>query len=318
MKSTQNGARKDGGYSNSNTQNLQYSNMQNHNSSPEQAPGVLANYTLPGVISYLTSEFTSLERYKIMTNLEKSEMKYRIQQLTSELNSVRFINEKQALRIKHLEEKLENSTAVNPIEKKDLLKGDAVKDLTLDPKQEKTKNEEKQGNSIESNKNTDIAAGSTDIPHVDLEFLRNSRQKLNHSIREIVGLLDPPSAVDFLETHSNTASQSGLEDLLEDNKQFTFESGNDGRGKARESIFERYTLSKDDLLTGQKISFGNDSSKAEIPKDHQVLEQAPLVKPRPEPTSGAEESDTETVIMDESDLIGILANGAEKKKGSSV
>ena len=38
-------------------------------------------YTLPGVINYLTSEFTNLERFKIMTNLEKNEMKYKIIQL---------------------------------------------------------------------------------------------------------------------------------------------------------------------------------------------------------------------------------------------
>ncbi|KAM9915643.1 hypothetical protein OXX80_013921, partial [Metschnikowia pulcherrima] len=70
----------------------------------------------------LTSEFTNLERFKIVTNLEKSEMRYRIQQLTSELNSVRYVNEKQALRIKLLEEKLETVTGENSEKKESLTK----------------------------------------------------------------------------------------------------------------------------------------------------------------------------------------------------
>lgn len=91
--------------------------MQQGKHNPESIPSILhqqhhntlptANYTLPGVISYLTSEFTHLERFKITTNLEKSEMKYKILQLTSEVNSLRFINDKQALKIKELEAKLQ-------------------------------------------------------------------------------------------------------------------------------------------------------------------------------------------------------------------
>ncbi|OVF10310.1 hypothetical protein A9F13_02g01078 [Clavispora lusitaniae] len=81
-----------------------------------QPQAQLANYTLPGVISYLTSEFTNLERFKIVTNLEKSEMRSRIDQLTAEINALRFLNEKQALRIRELEQERKKKTETNKIE----------------------------------------------------------------------------------------------------------------------------------------------------------------------------------------------------------
>ena len=88
--------------SNSNNVNINNGNLKLPQWQQQQQQP-LANYTLPGVINYLTSEFTDLERFKIMTNLEKSEMKYKIVQLQGELNSLRYINEKQKSRIDVLE-----------------------------------------------------------------------------------------------------------------------------------------------------------------------------------------------------------------------
>lgn len=65
--------------------------------------GPVLEYTLPGVLSYLTLEFTNLERFKIAASLEKSELQFRIAQLTSEVNLLRFLNDKQRLRIAELE-----------------------------------------------------------------------------------------------------------------------------------------------------------------------------------------------------------------------
>ena len=42
-------------------------------------------YTLPGVINYLTSEFTKFEQFKIVNNLERSEMKFKIKELEGKL-----------------------------------------------------------------------------------------------------------------------------------------------------------------------------------------------------------------------------------------
>ncbi|GEQ70952.1 hypothetical protein JCM33374_g4633 [Metschnikowia sp. JCM 33374] len=373
MKSSQTGtagSRKEAGASQINPQQPQYANTQNRSVSPSQAPSALANYTLPGVISYLTSEFTNLERFKIITNLEKSEMKYRIQQLTSELNSVRFVNEKQALRIKLLEEKLdhanhppsgdkhgseedkayetneqpnsEGSGAEKPGSGTPIPETPASDEIGSDnvllgpsapqnnatstsrssppPSDElSTQNDPLPGVRSENHRdNGDIHptpslnAKDAQIPHVDLEFLRNSRQKLNRSIREIVSLLEPPSGIDFLESHSGAATNSAFEDLLEDSKHFTFEPTQEERHQSNESVFARYTLGKDDLLTGQRISF-EDAVKKPVETDLHQLNHQPWdhVRQQQPPT---DESDTETVTMDEQDIIGILSNGSDTKK----
>lgn len=124
----------------------------------QQSPSIAhypTKYTLPGVINYLTSEFTNLERYKIVTNLEKSEMKYKIIQLQGELNSLKVISDKQKTRIDEL-------TAENA-----QLKGE-----TQEPVQY-----------------LDVV-----IPDVDLLIIKKSRQQLTKSMKEIVNLLKVPSA----------------------------------------------------------------------------------------------------------------------------
>lgn len=126
-----------------------------------------AQYTLPGVINYLTLEFTNLERFKIMTNMEKLEMKYRIIQLQGELNSLKFVNNKQATRIFQLEQ--ENARL------RERLQG--VDPLAVPPKWEEF---------------VDLLIPG-ELPEVDLAVLKQTRSQLTKLMKEIVHLLKTPS-----------------------------------------------------------------------------------------------------------------------------
>ncbi|RCK65980.1 hypothetical protein Cantr_01769 [Candida viswanathii] len=128
----------------------------------QSSSGPDAPYTLPGVINYLTSEFTNLERFKIMTNLEKNEMKFKIIQLQGELTTLKYNNEKQQLKIKELEE--EN----NQLRLK--LNGDAKDEIENLEKSE-----------------------TADLNEVDLQMIKKSRQQLTNSMREVVTLLKAPT-----------------------------------------------------------------------------------------------------------------------------
>ncbi|OBA22991.1 Striatin-domain-containing protein [Metschnikowia bicuspidata var. bicuspidata NRRL YB-4993] len=327
MKSTQKGAsgsKKDSSYSQSHTQ---YSGTQNSNDLQSQAPGALANYTLPGVISYLTSEFTNLERFRIMTNLEKSEMKYRIQQLTGELNSLRFINEKQALRIKTLEDKLEKATFAPENEGKniqvlnDSVNNELPKDVSLtgDPERlndgpDSSPNANDMVSTKQDNEPQLEFPVTKDIPHVDLEFLRDSKRKLNASIREIASLLEPPSGIEFLDTHNGEDARSGFDDLLDNTKRLSLSPDHAERVKTREDVFARYTLGKDDMLTGQKISFDADVRMAGEPgqNDQQGGDQRSWGKTVPYHTY-TDESDAETVSLNGPNTSGILSDDGERQ-----
>lgn len=134
-----------------------------------QPTGGPSQYTLPGVINYLTLEFTNLERFKIMTNIEKLEMKYRIIQLQGELNSLKFVNNKQAARIFLLEQ--ENQRLREKLHSQDPLDSEVPRsrDDYVDP------------------------AIPGELPDVDLEVVKKTRAQLAQLMKEIVHLLKTPS-----------------------------------------------------------------------------------------------------------------------------
>ncbi|WLF78722.1 hypothetical protein PVL30_002464 [Lodderomyces elongisporus] len=127
-------------------------------------------YTLPGVINYLTSEFTNLERFKIMTNLEKSEMKYKIVHLQGEIKSLKFINEKQKTRIESLE--MENQL------------------LRARINGEVTKSAKVTGSTIDTHLDTEFDG----LSEVDIQQIKESKQRLKDSTREIISLLKTPTS----------------------------------------------------------------------------------------------------------------------------
>lgn len=225
----------------------------------QSTPPPVANYTLPGVINYLTSEFTNLERFKIMTNLERSEMKYKIVELEGQVNSLKYINEHQKVRIAELEQKIKNS--LEPVPKPD------------------------------------------PIPYVDLDLIRDARNQLTSSMREVVQLLKAPAP--------SNASYLNLPDAGEGENEFEelFDDDNDLSGKL------------DDFTFAEKPA-----QKPKLSVFAHYLEDIPIKKPQEQPpkpqgTRDNEanneingtpklaaansshkpelESDTETVILDD-------------------
>ena len=182
-----------------------------------------AKYNLPGVINYLTSEFTNLERFKIVSNLERSEMKYQILELQGEVNSLKFVNNKQLTRIKELEKELNKKTAFSTGEERNTL----VEGRGIDRNEENNKipgteniskiSEDTANLSInsdgpsmidsrqyghspgaipatESPSHTIPSSIPNTIPELDLQIIKKSREQLTKSMREIVHLLKVPSA----------------------------------------------------------------------------------------------------------------------------
>ncbi|KAH3669425.1 hypothetical protein OGAPHI_001546 [Ogataea philodendri] len=75
------------------------------NDANELGPGGSAgsHYTLPGIMQYLQSQFTLVERNRMMNDLEKSALKLRIVELESERNTLRLENDKLKARVEALE-----------------------------------------------------------------------------------------------------------------------------------------------------------------------------------------------------------------------
>lgn len=288
----------------------QYSNGNNVVSiTPTQAPsGPLANYTLPGVISYLTSEFTNLERFKIMTNLEKSEMKYRIQQLTSELNSTRYVNEKQALRIKHLESVVAEQNKM--LDKSASTEKEAKSEAALSEPEPKSAGVAKETANSSGRSSTreagQVSGASKDIPHVDLEILRSSRQNLNKSIQEIILLLKQPLGLDVLRDHLGSEGRLGFDELMDDSEHFTFGAPVEEKRRLKEDLFSRFTIGTDDILKQPDLK--TDEAPLALPMEN--LPPLGSVSGEAEEGAGVDESDTETVIVDEPEIVNIITQGA--------
>lgn len=198
----------------------------NQNQSNQHQSLPLANYTLPGVINYLTSEFTNLERFKIMTNLEKSEMKYRITHLQGEMNSLKYINEQQKLKIQQLEKenselKLNNNEPKNT--SKDKLEKETIED-------------------------------SLDIPEVDLKLIKDSRYQLTKSMKEVIHLLKSPvnTNIDYLEFPDINESNNAYDEFFNNDRLDNF-------------VFNEYNNQSKGYSNGDDNNYNNDS-KATVRK----------------------------------------------------
>lgn len=233
----------------------------------QSTPPPVANYTLPGVINYLTSEFTNLERFKIMTNLERSEMKYKIVELEGQVNSLKYINEHQKVRIAELEQKIKNTL-------------EAPGSNNALPKVDK-------------------------IPYVDLDFIRDARNQLTSSMREVVQLLKSPAP--------SNASYLNLPDPGEGENEFEelFDNDNELSGKLDDFTFAEKPTQKPKLsvfahyLEDIPIKKPQDQPKPQESRNKEAYNEmngkqkssASDVSHKPE-----QESDTETVILDDEPL----------------
>lgn len=283
-----------------NNGNMKLSQLQQQQQQQSQHP--LANYTLPGVINYLTSEFTDLERFKIMTNLEKSEMKYKIIQLQGELNSMKFISEKQKSRIDTLER--ENKELHGKLDTTGL--GDAYtgKDSERAPEP------------------------SIDIPEIDLLTIKKSRVQLTKSMNEVLHLLKTPTAngANALKLPDPNEEQNEFDELLNPDKgdNFVFndnsydQNKNNDRSRkySKDSIFSQYlndipfnskpNKSKKVLDSALQSSDAASEFRELNTLNAQYLnhiQESPEEKEAfPAPHYKIDESDSETMILDESDV----------------
>lgn len=306
MKAAQQGTqlpRKDGP---SAFKNHQLQSQNGYSSSPKPLAGP-AGYTLPGVISYLTSEFTNLERFKIVNNIEKSELKFKIQLLVSEVNSLKFINNKQSLRIKELEAQLQSSTSKNS--------GTSARpndSLAVNDGKESLKLANENNNIHDNNNSSTTSASELEkIPPVDLQVLRDARLRLNAHIREALEFLKPPTANDLMDEYDMNAT-SEFKKLLDDSESTQFYEPAESRGQ-KESLFSLYTLNSAELLARRSAAQFNDSGKSlpspsvDIVSDLQLPPDLDVVGI---PTG--EISETETVIVDEPDVARLLLSEDEK------
>lgn len=276
-------------------------------SSPSPLVGPAA-YTLPGVISYLTSEFTNLERYKIVNNIEKSEMKFKIQLMASEVNTLKFINNKQALRIKELEALLVTTTLSST--------------TTTETKTEVNSNSSSNSSSNIPTSTTPFNSSSStggdlkeqEIPSIDLQVLRDSRLRLNKAIREALKLLKPPTAAELLNEY-NMNGQWEFDKLLD---RPNSSSGHESSGDAqhREGVFSLYTLGNNDPLARVSESLGDGGMQREEVLD---VVLCPVEETTAIMTPG-EISESETVIVDEPDVARLLIEEPEsyEKSGSPL
>lgn len=319
MKSVQAGSQFSRKENPSGVKNLQLLPHNGFSSSPKLLASP-AGYTLPGVISYLASEFTNLERYKIVNNIEKSEMKFKIQQLVSEVNSLKYTNNKQALRIKELESRL-LVNGVKPIQLDESgisghpgdsgISGDSA-DTELSTVSGSSNvpssdvpTSRVSGSGTLNQRNGHITSPKLEfIPPVDLNILRDSRLRLNSAIREALEFLKPPTTTELLDD-CNLNGQSDFENLIQISEEpMQYIPAKDKLQK--ESVFSLYTVSSDDMLSRQ-TDHADKNVKAES-HSSDVLSTVPEKQRVPDAsgTLADEISDTETVIVDEPDVARLL------------
>lgn len=225
-----------------------------------ETPRYAPQYTLPGVINYLTSEFTNLERFKITTNLEKSEMKYRIIELQGEVNSLKVMNEKQKRTISELQ----------------------------------AENDRLRSRSGSSEKPKSV---EYELPDVDLDVVKRSREQLANSMKEIANLLKVPAArnANYIGLpNPNGAYVNDLDDLLNQNCTDEPEPSFEENFNSGEGNYVNY-ISKP-LVTAQY--FGNDKQEYKSAYDTDDKGFAETL----------DVSDVETDILDEIDDRGIEKN----------
>ncbi|GME76554.1 unnamed protein product [Ambrosiozyma monospora] len=174
-----------------------------------QAPPFQKEYTLPGIMQYLQSQFTLIEKNRMINDLEKSSLKLKVIELENQRNNLKLENTKLTNKVAELEKKLESLEAS---QEKDTEK---VKD-----KEQKGKRNSSDGNSLlkslkrsgskKSRDSTESKANGTgtstpnavskkeidpleDVNTVNIEKLLHARQFLKTATDEIMTLLKSPS-----------------------------------------------------------------------------------------------------------------------------
>lgn len=263
--------------SSSSNPQTQWYNNKNQNQPSMSEP----TYTLPGVINYLTSEFTKLEQFKIVNNLERSEMKFKIKELEGEIKSLTFTNKLQKKTIERLQ-----------TENKKLrlrLNEEEVEEVIMTPSPEEL----------------------AKMSKIDLQTIKRTRERLANSMKEIVTLLKPPTlepSISLAKTSKNTNDLESLLDKPEINKAddfnfnvkpYSFES-KDYESPVRNpsSLISQYFNSNTDL---KEIS--KEKKKAEMENDSIVDDDEILDAELEDVLEKAisETSDSATIVLNDDD-----------------
>lgn len=244
-----------------------------------------SEYTLPGVINYLTSEFTDLERFKILNNIEKSEMRSKINQLQSEVDTLKLVKEKQGKQLHELR---------NQNRQLHLRLGEEVLE-----KEDNEKEEE------------DPSSNLTNVLDVDLNVIKSSRERLTKTIANVMHLMKPPvTRQDVLEMIESSKLQKGYGELINNNEDnfgyvaFDRDEQDKDQSLLSRDIFSRYLHEPaDDSYfrsterldeKRQQDSHNDDSSYLNFQMTNDEEEKEIF----PESTSKSE-SDNETLMFDE-------------------
>lgn len=137
-------------------------------------------YTLPGIMQYLQSQFTLSERNRMQNDLERSSLKLKIIELESERNSLKLKNEKLKMKVERLEQALSKYEASDSKSATGLLRN-----LSLGKRHS---NDSKQNNS-----GTDFDKDLAEINTIDVEKLLKARKFLKTATSEIMYLLKSPN-----------------------------------------------------------------------------------------------------------------------------
>ncbi len=156
-------------------------------------------YTLPGIMQYLQSQFTLAERNRMQSDLERSSLKLKIVELESERNSLKLRNEKLSLQVEKLKEKLSKYEGDKNSELSRSASGKLLRSISIGRKHEKESSEKQ-------NDLKDLAEVNT----IDLKKLLEARKFLKSATSEIMYLLKSPNVV--------------MEDPLQLNKRSFFDS----------------------------------------------------------------------------------------------
>lgn len=141
-------------------------------------------YTLPGIMQYLQSQFTLAERNRMQSDLERSSLKLKIVELESERNALKLKNEKLNLQVEKLQEKLSKYESNGNSELSRSSSGKLLRSISIGRKHEKESTEKK-------NDLNDLA----EINTIDLKKLLEARKFLKSATSEIMYLLKSPNVV---------------------------------------------------------------------------------------------------------------------------
>ncbi|VEU21850.1 DEKNAAC102847 [Brettanomyces naardenensis] len=140
------------------------------------------DYTLPGIMQYLQSQFTLAEKNRMQNDLEKSSLKLKIVELESERNSLKLQNEKLNLRVQQLEDQIVRNGA-----------GEGSSDDAGNGLFKSIAKGKKHVVGKQHTEEDDFERQVAEINTIDVKKLIKARQFLKSATSEIMYLLKSPS-----------------------------------------------------------------------------------------------------------------------------